>query len=185
MFKKLSLSLVGVLIVLYAVSLPLAWGEIKEGAQLGNVQFSKPLSPEDQKYLGLSSDGPFTLSQVNAPYVLVEIFGSLCTHCMAQAPVMNKFYNLAAQDAKLAGKLKFIALGAGDNPFAVTMFRKQNKMQFPAIADQDSSISKKFDIPGTPTTVILDKTGKALLVHIGGFENPDEFLKEVKTKLKL
>jgi len=175
----------GVLIVLYAINLPLAWGEIKEGAQLGNVQFSKPLSADDQKYLGLSSDGPFTLSQVNAPYVLVEIFGSMCTHCMAQAPTMNKFYNLVSQDAKLAGKLKFIALGSNDNPIATTMFRKTNKMPFPAVADEDGSITKKFDIPGTPTTVILDKSGKVVLVHVGAFENPDEFLKQVKSKLKL
>jgi peroxiredoxin len=185
MVKKLSLSLMGVLIVLYAINLPLAWGEIKEGAQLGNVQFSKPLSADDQKYLGLSSDGPFTLSQVNAPYVLVEIFGSMCTHCMAQAPTMNKFYNLVSQDAKLAGKLKFIALGSNDNPIATTMFRKTNKMPFPAVADEDGSITKKFDIPGTPTTVILDKSGKVVLVHVGAFENPDEFLKQVKSKLKL
>jgi hypothetical protein len=42
------------------------------GTNLGNVSFSAPITPEDAKYLGLASPAPFHLSDIKAPYVLIE-----------------------------------------------------------------------------------------------------------------
>jgi hypothetical protein len=42
------------------------------GTNLGNVAFSAPIVAGDVTYLGLSSAAPFHLSDIKAPYVLIE-----------------------------------------------------------------------------------------------------------------
>ncbi len=42
------------------------------GMSLGNVSFSAPINAKDATYLGLSGPAPFTLSDIKAPYVLIE-----------------------------------------------------------------------------------------------------------------
>lgn len=46
--------------------------EPKVGQTVGSAKFSKPLSDEDAKYLGLGKPGEFSLQDIKAPYVLVE-----------------------------------------------------------------------------------------------------------------
>jgi hypothetical protein len=42
------------------------------GINVGNVSFSAPIAAADATYLGLSSPAPFHLSDIKAPYVLIE-----------------------------------------------------------------------------------------------------------------
>ena len=41
--------------------------------KLANLKFSGTISEADQKYLGLEKPGAFTLQDIKAPYVLIEI----------------------------------------------------------------------------------------------------------------
>ena len=41
--------------------------------QIANLKFSGTLSEADRNYLGLEKPGPFTLQDIKAPYVLIEI----------------------------------------------------------------------------------------------------------------
>jgi hypothetical protein len=41
--------------------------------KIADLTFSGALSEADQKYLGLEKPGPFTLQDIKAPYVLIEI----------------------------------------------------------------------------------------------------------------
>ena len=184
MTRKLVLFSLIALVSLYGLTATMAMAEVKVGDNLGNLPFSKPLTPEDQKYLGLAQDAAFTLKDVNAPCVLLEAFSTNCSHCFAQAPKMNNLYNLVRQNPKLANKIKFIAIGGSDNQFAVTMWRKQLKIPFPVLPDQDGSLTKKLNIPGTPTTLLLDKSGKVIWVHIGAFESAETAFKEIKSAVR-
>jgi hypothetical protein len=49
-----------------------AESEPKVGMSIGNVSFSAPISGEDATYLGLASPAAFKLSDIKAPYVLIE-----------------------------------------------------------------------------------------------------------------
>ena len=42
------------------------------GTNVGNVSFSAPIRAADATYLGLAKPGPFHLSDIKAPYVLIE-----------------------------------------------------------------------------------------------------------------
>jgi hypothetical protein len=41
--------------------------------KIAGLKFSGALSEADQQYLGLEKPGPFTLQDIKAPYVLIEI----------------------------------------------------------------------------------------------------------------
>ncbi len=162
----------------------LAQAEPKVGQSVGNFKFPKPLSDEDAKYLGLAKADAFTLKDIQAPYVLVEQFNTTCPHCMAQAPVLNNLYNMVQKDAALKGKLKFLAMGQNNDDNAVKMWKTFHKVPFPVLPDTGSTFGKALNFSPYPVTVVLDKTGKIVFVHVGAFDNADEVLQKIKGVVK-
>lgn len=182
--KVLALGCCLALILCYCANAVGAEAEPKVGQQVPNVKFGKPLSDEDAKYLGLSKTAEFTLKDIKSPYVLVEQFSTTCPHCMAQAPVLNKLFDLVQQDAALKGKVKFLAAGQGNDDSAVKMWKAFHKVPFPLVPDTNSAMGKALNFSPYPVTVLLDGTGKIVMVHIGAFESADEVLKEMKKIVK-
>jgi peroxiredoxin len=157
----------------------------KVGDKVGNLQVNKPMNEADMKYLGLDKMGPFTLKDIKADYVLLDAFSTLCPHCIQQAPHLNKLYNLVSQNAKMKDKLKFVAAGYQDNDMKLNAWKAIQKVPFPLISDMDGAVFNALKLPGTPVSVILDKQGKVLWVHVGAFEDADAVLKDIKSALKL
>jgi peroxiredoxin len=154
------------------------------GQMVGIVKFKAPITDEGAKYLGLPKAEAFSLKDVKAPYVLVEQFNTSCPHCMAQAPVMNALFDKVEKDAQLKDKLKFIGTGQGNEDVQMKMWMAFHKVPFPLVPDPDSSFGKALNFTPYPVTVILDKTGKILFVHIGAFETADEVLPKIKAVVK-
>jgi peroxiredoxin len=154
------------------------------GQTVGNAKFAATITPEGSTYLGLAKQGPFTLKDVKAPYVLVEQFSTSCPHCMAQAPVMDTLYAKVQKDAKLKDKLKFIGAGQGNEAPQLKMWKAFHKVPFPLVPDPNNSFGKAMNFTPYPVTVVLDKTGKILFVNIGAFDNADEVLAKIKAIVK-
>jgi hypothetical protein len=154
------------------------------GQSVGNAKFKAPINEDAAKYLGLASAADFTLKDVKAPFVLVEQFSTTCPHCMAQAPVMNALFSKVQADPQLKDKLKFIGAGQGDDAAKMKMWQAFHKVAFPVIPDPDNSFGKAMNFTPYPVTVLLDKTGKILFVHIGAFESADEVLGKIKALVK-
>jgi thiol-disulfide isomerase/thioredoxin len=172
------------LLVLVAAVSMAADVEPKVGQVVGSFKFPAPMSEADAKYLGLAKAAEFTLKDIKAPYVLVEQFNTTCPHCLAQAPIMNQLFDKVQQDAALKDKVKFIGLAQGNDANAVKMWKMFQKIPFPQIADSKSVFGDALNFHPYPVTVLLDKSGKILMAHIGSFENADEVLKEMKKLVK-
>jgi hypothetical protein len=69
--KTAALALAGWLTILLGFSSPL-WAA-PDNAKIANLKFPGPVSAADQKYLGLKGPGNFSLQDIQAPYILVEI----------------------------------------------------------------------------------------------------------------
>jgi thiol-disulfide isomerase/thioredoxin len=168
-----------------AVSLAAAVeAEPKVGQIVPDVKFSGTITPEGSKYLGLAKQGPFSWKDIKAPYVLVEQFNDKCPHCIAQAPVMNQLFEKVQADPQLKDKLKFVGAGQGNEEMGMKMWKAFYKVPFALVPDVNSAFGKALNFTPYPVTVILDKTGKILLVHIGTFESADEVLKQIKATVK-
>ena len=103
---------------------------------------------------------------------------------MAQAPVLNELYNLANQDSTLKGKLKFMAVGKDNDETAMKMWKGFHKVPFPMIADPGAIFAKALNFPNYPVTMILDKSGKIVWVHVGAFNDAGEALQGIKAVVK-
>jgi hypothetical protein len=167
-----------------AVSLAGAEAEPKVGQSVGIAKFKAPITEDGAKYLGLAKADAFTLKDVKAPYLLVEQFNTSCPHCMAQAPVMNALFAKVQADPQLKDKLKFVGAGQGNEAPQLKMWQAFHKVAFPLVPDPDNSFGKAMNFTPYPVTVILDKTGKILFVHIGAFESADEVLAKIKAIVK-
>jgi peroxiredoxin len=174
-------------LVLFLGAVSLAGAAEKDpvvGQSVGIVKFKAPITEEGAKYLGLAKAAPFTLTDVKAPYLLVEQFNTSCPHCMAQAPVMNALFAKVEADPQLKAKLKFVGTAQGNEVPQVKMWQAFHKVPFPLVPDPDNSYGKALNFTPYPVTTIIDKTGKVLFVHIGAFENADEVLAKIKAIVK-
>jgi peroxiredoxin len=179
--KTALMGLAGCLTMVLAIG---SWSLAASSQQkIAAVKFSATLSEADQKYLGLEKPGAFTLQDIKAPYVLIEIMRTTCPHCIAQAPALNQLYQLAA-NSNLKDKLKIISVGASDNEAELKHFKAVHKVPFAVVADPECKVSAAFNISGTPTTVLVAKSGKVLLVEDGVFGSAGSMLKKIKAKLQ-
>ena len=102
---------------------------------------------------------------------------------MDQAPVVNRLYNLVAK-SDLKDKVKFIAVGESDDASSLRRFKASYKVPFPMVPDPDWEFCSVCTVSGTPTTVLVDKSGKVLLMEVGTFDNAGAMFKKIKAKLK-
>ncbi|MBM4293429.1 MAG: hypothetical protein FJ126_00795 [Deltaproteobacteria bacterium] len=93
-------------------------------------------------------------------------------------------FNMVQQDAALKDKVKFLAVGQGNDEMAMKMWKVVQKVPFALIADPKSIFGDALKFHPYPVTVLLDKTGKILIVHVGTFDSAEEVFKEIKKVVK-
>ncbi len=151
---------------------------------LGRLEFPVPESEAGRNYLGLSGEDTFTLSQIRAQTVILEIFSMYCPICQGEAPTVNELHRLIEKDARLKGKVKVVGVGTGNTPFEVDLFRKKYDIRFPLFADEQFLMQKTSeDKIRTPTFLTLKieprKQPVVQSVHIGKMGSPREFLERL------
>jgi peroxiredoxin len=152
--------------------------------KLGQMQFAVPQNPAQKKYLGLTSQGDFRLSDVKAKYIIVEVFSMYCPYCQKSAPKVNQCHELIEKNPASSGKVKLIGIGTGNTPFEVNVFRKKYAIQFPLFPDDNFLVQKAFSEQiRTPTFITVRNRGKKGLelvnLHIGELDSPEAFLKNL------
>jgi hypothetical protein len=103
---------------------------------------------------------------------------------MAQAPVLNALFSKVASDPSLKNKIKFVAAAQGQDQGPATMWKKFNRVPFAIVPDADRKLSAAMNFGPYPVTMLVDKSGKVLWVHIGTFENANEAFSGIKKVVK-
>ena len=133
-----------------------------------------------QKYLGLKNSNSFTVSDIQAKFILIEVFSLYCPICQKQAPIANRIYKYIQQNPELSKDIKMIGIGAGNNQREVDVFREIFRVPFPLFTDPDFAVHKKLGEPRTPVTILITKKGKILSVHYGVIEDVEGFIQKIK-----
>lgn len=140
------------------------------------------------KFLGLMKGDTFSLKDIKADLILVEYLNKYCFSCQLQAPVMNQVFEMVGKDPDLKGRVKFIAIGTGNNQTEVDSFRAEKKVPFPIVPDPKFLAYEAIGDPGaTPFTLLTRKTEAGLVVtraKIGMTRNPEVFIKQIKESLR-
>jgi peroxiredoxin len=155
----------------------------QEGDMLPDISIPVPPSDADKDYLGLKGGGFFTIPQIKARAVIIEIFSMYCPYCQREAPEVNRLYSLIENDPRLKGTIKLIGLGTGNSKFEVEVFKKKYSVPFPLFPDEDFTFHKRFGEVRTPyfigVKINTDGTHRVFYSKLGGLEGAEGFLKLV------
>ena len=88
--------------------------------------------------------------------VLLVFWATWCPHCNAAVPEINEI------QARMAGRLKILALNYMENRQKVTAFMKAKSVAYPVLLDIDGKVARSYGIVGIPTYVVLDRQGKVV-----------------------
>jgi peroxiredoxin len=157
------------------------------GDHLPTFSMTAPDSAEHRSYLGLPTEASqFTLADMDAPAVLIQIFSMYCPICQREAPEVNELYAALHREG-LADSIKILGLGAGNSDLEVQVFQERYDVPFPLISDPDYVLHKAFGGVGTPYFVLAQPTGLVegghvvRLSHLGAFDSMEEFLEALRT----
>ncbi len=116
--------------------------------------------------LHLLNGKPVTLKEQRGKVILMTFWATWCAPCITEMPVFEKLYRDHPNDA-------FQLLAISDEPAGdVALFMKQHGYTFPVVLDPDHIAFGHYQIPGMPSTRVLDKTGR-LRAESGAITGPE------------
>lgn len=171
------------LVLLTCSVLPL-WAQEEK---LPDYTLPVPADQGHRAYLGLASEsGEFTLSDIDADVLLIELFSMYCPYCQQEAPLINTLYDKMNSVTETGTAVKIIGLGANNSAFEVDHFRTTFDVQFPLFPDPDMTMYKGLKGAGTPGFIGSKKESDGswtiVLRQSGGFYDPGDFLDELLEK---
>ena len=170
----------GVLLVSWYATPAAAASTPKKGETLPAIQLAVPEDPLEKSYLGLDGQGRFTIPQIKADVVIIEIFSMYCPYCQREAPGVNDLYDLIQRRPDLKDRVKMIGIGAGSSAFEVGIFKKTYRVAFPLFGDGDFVIHKDLGEVRTPYFIGIkigrDGSHEVIYSKLGGFDKADAFL---------
>ena len=153
-----------------------------------SIRLPVPKRDTDRNYLGLSKGDTFTIDQIQARIIVVQVYSMYCPICQREAEGVNTLFQLISGAEKISGQTKLLAIGAGNSEFEVDFYRKTYDVKFPLFSDGDFKLHKRLGEVGTPYFYIFerDKKGGLRLVYdkAGAFTSPDHFLGLIRERLK-
>ena len=100
------------------------------GESLPPFELPIPQDTKAQSYLGLSGTGQFTIAQIEAKVVIIQIFSMYCPVCQKEAFRVNELYRTIQKRKDLKDKIRMIGIGTGNTPFEVGFFQKNMRCPF-------------------------------------------------------
>lgn len=165
---------------------PYTLGFCEEHADKFNFLLPAPTGTAYQQYLGISSDKPFSLAEIKAKVVIIEIFSMYCPICQREAEHVNALFRLIQADPGLRDKIKLIGIGAGNSDFEVDFFREKYSIEFPLFSDTGLLIHKKVGEVRTPHffgLLLEENTNiKVFYSRTGEMSGPEAFLQTIITE---
>jgi thiol-disulfide isomerase/thioredoxin len=128
----------------------------------------------------LHADADFSLERLRGRVVLVEVFQMLCPGCVSHA--LPQAQRAARQ---FGGDLAVIGLhsvfehhAAQGSRAALEAFAHEYRLDFPIAIDAPGErgdripqTMRRYDLRGTPTTILLDRAGRLRLQHFGTLDD--------------
>jgi cytochrome c biogenesis protein CcmG/thiol:disulfide interchange protein DsbE len=103
------------------------------------------------------------LADLRGRPVLVNIWATWCYPCREEMPSMNALY----KDYSAKGlAIVAIATDTGGKP-VVAPFIQAHGLTFPVLLDPQDMVGRQLQVPGIPTSYLLDKRGRIISLVIG------------------
>ena len=153
-----------------------------------DLTFKQLPSKEEQAYLGIPKKTTFSFREIRGSLILIEFISIYCVSCQRQAPIFNELYSSIEKDPKLKGKVKIIAIAAGNNLNEVNIFKKTYHVPYPIIPDSKFDAHTAIGSPRTPFMIWVRKDanekGMVVSTHLGLIDSVENALDETRAVLQ-
>lgn len=133
---------------------------------------------------GMDLDGkPLALTDYPGQVLVLNVWGSWCGPCRAEAPDLAKVSNATHGDG-----VQFIGIDTRDSPAAAKSFESEFGIEYPSFDDRDGRVLTQFNglvpIAAVPSTIFIDTDGLIAARVIGRVDQTtlqgivDDLLKE-------
>ncbi len=152
----------------------------KQGENLPEMSLAAPASKKDSAYLGIGEKPLFSIQDIDAAVIVLEIIGVYCPVCHKQRPHINRLFHRINKNADLSGKIKFLGISAGATPMEVAYYMKTSRVPYPVLPDEKFNVHKTLNQPLTPYTMVVTKDGQIHYGHLGLIQDMDRFFTTLK-----
>ncbi len=130
-----------------------------------------PIPPEQREAFGLDLSLPtlsgetLRLSELRGQVVLLNVWATWCYPCRAEMPAMAALYRRYESSNK-----GFTIIAVANDPQGrevVEPFAEDHKLPFPIVLDVQNTLGIQLDLPGIPTSYLLDQQGRIVLREVG------------------
>lgn len=140
---------------------------------------TRPAAPELAISQWLNSDEPLSLAKLRGRPVLIHAFQMLCPGCVAHAiPQARKAFEIFSQtELALIGVHTVFEHHDAMTPVALSAFAHEYRLRFPIGIDEAGDpgpipvTMARYQMKGTPTTIIIDRGGHVLASIFGQVED--------------
>ncbi|WP_150912998.1 TlpA family protein disulfide reductase [Marinobacter halotolerans] len=112
------------------------------------------------------------LEDFRGQVVMLNFWASWCGPCRQEMPLMDNIY----EQYKDLG-FTVLAVNVDENREEAHRFLDKVPVSYPILYDPESRVSEQYNVQAMPTTVMIDRNGKARFVHYGykpGYEDDYE-----------
>ncbi|MBQ4839888.1 TlpA family protein disulfide reductase [Pseudoalteromonas luteoviolacea] len=88
----------------------------------------------------------------------LKFWATWCAYCVEEMPLLEQSY----QQANNGYQVISINIGFNQSLRGVTNYLKKYHYQFPTVFDSDGSITRQYQVLGTPQHILLDEHGNEL-----------------------
>lgn len=162
---------------------------IKPGDTFPEVLLTLPAQSKGRAYLGVGDKETFFVSDIQADLILVEIMNINCPSCQRQAPIYNKLYSLIESSKETTGRIKMLAIGAGNRSEYIKEFQDHFKAPYPIIEDPEMVVYDAIGKSPVPFAILIrpgleGRKGIVVQTHKGLKKDHESMYNEMKSLLK-
>ncbi len=96
---------------------------------------------------------------------MVNFWATWCSPCVKEMPSLQR-----ASEILISENIRVIGIAMGESHDEISRFLKKQRIDFPLLADNDSSATEQWRIPGLPTTYVINEKGYVVIRVVGPYE---------------
>ena len=135
-------------------------------------------APAPDFTLKSSSGSNLRLSEHRGDVVLINFWASWCGPCRQEMPLLSELH-----DKYKALGFTVLGVNVEEDSSQAKKLLKEMPVSFPVLFDNDSAVSKRYDVVAMPSTVLVDRNGKMRYLHKGYKPGEEEIYLEMVRSL--
>jgi len=103
-----------------------------------------------------------TYSLATGKVIYLDFWASWCAPCRVSFPEVIALQNDLGSD-----RFEVIAVTVDENPAAAIRFLRRYEVPYQILSDPDGVVAGQYELPGMPTSFVIDQKGSVSLRHSG------------------